>query len=431
MRGGRALVWIFGLVSCGGGAVGTTDTAASTDAATTGQATMQPTTETTTTGTSEASGETTTGGTTGPTTGSTGAPDPTTGASETEDATTEAAPVGEPFVYVSGYDPKIRVYRLDPRSGALTESVAPIDGGTNPSFLAVAPSKQFLYALRESDGNQGVAAYAIDPATGGLTFLNEVGSQGSGPAHVSTDATGRWVMVANYGGGTVAVIATNPDGSLGEAVAVESHGDGSQPHQIVTDLDNTHVIVPNKGRDDIFVYPFDVASGALGEPAIVALQDGAGPRHVALHPEGWVYAINELDSTITAFAYAGGVLSALSTVSSLPDGFNGGNTGAEIQIDPQGRFLYASNRGHDSVVVHAIDPASGALTLVEHEPTQGGAPRCFHLDETGRHLLVANQNGGNVVGFAVDPATGSLSPTGVTVQAPSPAFVGVVYLPGR
>jgi 6-phosphogluconolactonase len=364
-----------------------------------------------------------------PTTGSTGEPGPTTGAVDT---TTGEPPAGVPFVYVSGYDPKIRVYRLDPETGALTESVAPVDGGTNPSYLAFAPSHKLLYALREADGKQGVAAYAIDPASGGLTFLNEVGSEGQGPAHIATDATGAWVMVANYGGGTIAVIGTNADGSLAGTAAVESHGDGSLPHQIVPDRDNTHVIVANKGRDDIFVYPFDVGSGALGEPAITKLSAGSGPRHVAIHPDGGhVYAINELSSTITVFSYAGGTLTEVETVSSLPQDFGGENTGAEIQLDPAGAFLYTSNRGHDSIVVHAVDPDSGTLTLVEHEPTQGATPRGFNLDESGKHLIVANQDSGNVVGFTVDTASGVLTPTGVTVQAPSPAFVGVIYLPGQ
>jgi 6-phosphogluconolactonase len=428
---------MFGLVSCGGEGSGTTETAA-TSAAETTQATTQPTSGATAQPTSEATGtsessETTMMTTTGPeVTGSTGEPDPTTGATDTGDTTTGEPPAGVPFVYVGGYDPKIRVYRLDPDTGAMTESVPPVDGGTNPSYLAFAPSRKLLYALREADGNNGVAAYAIDPAGGGLTFLNEVGSEGQGPAHIATDATGAWVMVANYGGGTIAVIGTNPDGSLAATAAVESHGDGSLPHQIVPDRDNTHVIVANKGRDDIFVYPFDVGSGTLGEPAITKLPPGSGPRHVAVHPDGGhVYAINELSSTITAFSYADGALTEVETVSSLPQDFNGDNTGAEIQLDPAGTFLYTSNRGHDSIAVHAVDPDSGKLTLVEHAPTQGQTPRGFHLDESGRYLIVANQNSGNVVGFTVDAATGALTPTGVTVQAPSPAFVGVIYLPGR
>ena len=427
MRGQWVLVGMFGLLSCGGEGSQTAGTA-TTSAAETTQATTQPT------GTSESSETTmtTTTTTTPEVTGSTGEPAPTTGAQDTGDTTTGELPAGAPFVYVSGYDSKIRVYRLDPDTGAMTESVPPVDGGTNPSYLAFAPSRKLLYALREADGDNAVAAYAIDPASGGLTFLNEVGSEGQGTAHIATDATGAWVMVANYGGGTIAVIGTNPDGSLAATAAVESHGEGSQPHQIVPDRDNTHVIVANKGRDDIFVYPFDVGSGALGEPAITKLPAGSGPRHVAVHPDGGhVYAINELSSTITAFSYADGALTELETVSSLPQDFAGDNTGAEIQLDPAGAFLYTSNRGHDSVVVHAVDPDSGKLTLVEHEPTQGETPRGFHLDESGRHLIVANQNSDNVVGFTVDAATGALTPTGVTVQAPSPAFVGVVYLPGR
>ncbi|WP_434425480.1 beta-propeller fold lactonase family protein [Nannocystis pusilla] len=434
MRGRRILLCIFGLVGCADDPATTTETAATTVTDATTQATSQQTSEPTST--SENS-ETTTMATT-PTTGpevtgsSTDETDPTTGATDSGGTTTGEPLTGMPFVYVSGYDPKIRVYRLDAETGALSEAVAPVDGGNNPSYLAFTPSRRYLYALREGDGNNGVAAYAIDPASGGLTFLNEVDSEGQGPAHIATDATGAWVMVANYGGGTIAVFGTNPDGSLAGAAAVESHGDGSQPHQIVPDLDNTHVIVANKGRDDIFVYPFDASNGELGEPAITKLADGSGPRHVAVHPGGtYVYAINELSSTITGFTYARGALAEIETVSSLPQGFNGDNTGAEIQLDPAGKFLYASNRGHDSVVVHAVDPASGKLTIVEHEPTQGSTPRGFHLDESGAHLFVANQNSGNVVGFAVDAVTGSLTPTGVTEQANSPSFVGVIYLPGR
>ena len=411
-----------------------------TTASSEGERTGGAMTMTGTTGTSGMTGATGTTGMTGATgmtgmtgtTGTTGATMMMTGETgETADATTDEPLGGVPFVYVSGYDPKIRVYRLDPESGALTESAGPAEGGESPSFLAFGPARQVMYALREGNGDMGVAAYAIDPVDGGLSFLNAVSSQGQGPAHVATDATGAWVMVANYGGGTIAVIGTHPDGSLAETAAVASHGAGSQPHQIITDRDNSHVIVANKGRDDIFVYPFDATSGTLGEPVITALAAGSGPRHVAVHPGGgYMYVINELSSTIVGFSYAQGVLTQIEAVSSVPGGFVGENTGAEIQIDRAGRYLYASNRGHDSIVVHAVDPDSGALSLVEHVSTQGAAPRGFYLEESGRHLIVANQNSDNVVGFTVAAETGRLTPTGVQVQAPGPSFVGVIRLPG-
>lgn len=353
-----------------------------------------------------------------------------------------SAPAGVPFLYVGGYR-GLFVFRLDEPDGSLSAVAGPIGAEMNPSFLAVDPARRYLFAVNELDEVDGeksgaVSAYRINPADGTLTFINRVSSKGAGPAHLIVDRTGRFVLVANYNGGTAAVLPIGQDGALGQAVS-EVVFPGHQPrsHQIVTDASNRFAFVANLGLDTVAQFAFDPETGRLTphDPPAVSLPSGAGPRHLDFHPSWrFAYVINELSSTITALAYdpQKGTFSALSTVSTLPDGVSGrGNTCAEIQVAPSGKFVYGSNRGHDSIAIFAVDAESGALTAVGHQPTQGKTPRHFQLSPTGKLLLVANQDSDNIVAFRVDEATGALEPTGRVTEVPRPTYAGLVTLPGR
>jgi 6-phosphogluconolactonase len=312
----------------------------------------------------------------------------------------------------------------------------------NPSFLAIHPSLRFLYAVNEIWGGSKegtVSAFAIQP-DGSLQFLNQQSSKGVGPCHLTVDKTGKFVLVANYGSGSVAVLPILPDGRLGEATcAIQHEGksvnpqrqEGPHAHSINLDPANKFAIVADLGIDKLLVYQFDATKGTLkpNDPPFVATAPGAGPRHVAFHPNGkFVYAINELNSTVTAYRYdaAKGALSEIQTVSTLPEGFTGTNTTAEVQVHPSGRFLYGSNRGHDSIAIFAID-GEGKLTPIGHQPTQGKTPRNFGIDPTGTYLLAANQDSDNLVVFRINSQTGKLELTGLTLEIPTP--VCVKFLP--
>ncbi len=330
-----------------------------------------------------------------------------------------------PTVFVGSGNGDLTVYSLDP-AGALTLR-GTASGGSNPSYLAIDGARRRLYAVNENYPNGMVAAFDLAP-DGGLTALNQVSSQGSGPAHLSVDPSGRWVLVANYGSGTAAVLPVT-DAGLGSAVDTESPGQNA--HQILTDSSGTHAFVPCLGSDLIAQFDFAPATGQLTAhaPASVATAPGAGPRHLALHPGGrFAYLIAETASTMTAYALDAGTLSPLQTLSTLPAGFTGSNTGAHVRVHPNGRFVYGSNRGHDSIVVFAL-AADGTMTLVGHTLTGGTTPRDFTLTEDGRFLLVANQTSGDVHVFAVDADAGTLSAAGAPVTVNAPAFVGAWSLP--
>ncbi len=342
------------------------------------------------------------------------------------------------YVYVGGYANQISFFTMDQQTGALT-ALGALAVNPNPSFLAFAPSGQALFAVNEADnvdstGSGAVSSFRIDQTSGALTFINRVSSQGAGPAHVSVDASGRFVFVANYNGGTVAVLPVAPNGTLAAAVDTEAHGGGAQAHQVVINPTNQYLFVPNKGLSNISQYRFDSTSGELtaNTPPAVALAGGAGTRHLAFHPTApYAYAINELDDTMTALAYDAqqGTLSTLQTLSTLPMGVNGmNNSTAEVVVAPSGNFVYGSNRGHDSIVIYSVNAQTGMLTLVGHQPTGGGTPRSFTLDRSGSLMLVANQNANEIVTFEVDTDTGLLSERS-SVSVPSPSFVGVLYLP--
>ena len=349
------------------------------------------------------------------------------------------------LVYVGTYTTRgskgIYAYRYDPANGKL-ESLGLAAETPNPSFVAVAPNHKFLYAVNEMQDYQGkssgiVSAFSIDPNTGKLTLLNQMASRGADPCYVSLDHTGKFVLVANYTGGNLAVFPVREDGRLGEASEFIQHK-GSGPnhdrqeaahaHWIDMSPDNRFALNADLGMDQIFVYRFDAKAGKLtaNDPPFAKADPGVGPRHVAFHPNGrFVYVINEMGSTVTAYSYnaQAGVLHKLQSMTTLPEGFHGENTDAEIVVHPNGKFLYASNRGDDGLAVFAIDPSKGTLTLVEHVPAQGKTPRNFEIDPQGKRLLVANQDSDNIVEFAIDPATGKLTSTGTEIRVPAPVCI--------
>lgn len=343
-----------------------------------------------------------------------------------------APPTGMPFVYVGTGAGPISVLSMNAATGALSPRYTTMVGG-NPSFLAFEPraNPRFAWAVQESAN--AVLSFAIDPSTAALTQLSRVMSEGNGPAHVAVDPTGRWVFAANYGGGTVAVWPVGTGGRLGAVADRESPG--TNPHQVVIDPTSRYAFVPCLGSNYVAQFVFDVSTGQLNPNAVPHMMTaaGAGPRHLALHPAGgYAYLINETNSTMTALRFdsANGTLAPIQTVSTLPAGFTGTNTGAEVAVAPSGRFVYGSNRGHNSIVIFAVDAASGMLTLVGHQSTSGMTPRHFSIDPTGAFLLVANQGSDDVVTFRIDTAAGTLTRLGVTSVPVGPAFVGAVFLPG-
>jgi 6-phosphogluconolactonase len=348
----------------------------------------------------------------------------------------------EYLVYVGTYTDHgskgIYAYRFDSSSGKLT-SLGLAAEAAEPSFLAVDSSGQFLYAANETADYNGeptgaVSAFSIQPQTGKLSLLNQVSSRGEGPAHITLDRTGKYALVSNYTLGSVAVFPVLKNGRLGETTAFVQHQGasvnpqrqkGPHAHAITLSPDNRFAIVADLGLDQLLTYSFDAAKGTLGtQPQIVKASAGAGPRHLVFSSNGrFLYVINELQSTVAAYSYnaATGALHELQTVSTLPKGFSGNSTAAEIEIHPSGKFLFASNRGDDSIAVFAIELHNGTLTHVETDPTGGKTPRNFAIDPTGSWLLAANQDSNNIVVFRIDHKTGHLTPTGQVLQVPSPA----------
>ena len=348
------------------------------------------------------------------------------------------------FVYVGAYtEPPqgkaegIVVYRFDADAGVLHPAQT-VPDVANPSFLALDPPRRHLYAVNEvADGH--LSAFARDPQTGALTALNRQPSHGAAPCNISLDAAGRYALVANYAGGTLAVLPIAGDGRLEPATSVVRHEgssinrgrqEGPHPHMVAPTPDDHFVLATDLGTDQIFTYRLDAATGQLAPnargSATVTAEAGSGPRHFAFAPNGrTVYVVNEIASTLTVYAYDGerGSLHPRQTVSTLPDGFAGKNTGAHVAVAPDGRFVYGSNRGHDSIAVWAVDVASGDLTLVGHEPTRGRSPRHFALDPTGAWLLAANQESDTVVAFRRDADSGLLAATGQVTRTPSPVAI--------
>jgi 6-phosphogluconolactonase len=347
----------------------------------------------------------------------------------------DMAITGVPFVYVGGYAGTISIYTLDPQTGALTARPA-TTYGSGPSFLAVEPKHQFLYAIDENTSK--VAAFSIDQKTGALTHIGtDLGSGGSGPAFVSVDRAGKYVLVANYTNGAVATFPIGANGALGAQAG--SAAPGLNAHMFITDPGNQFALVPCLGSDYVAQFLFDANTGKItaNNPATVgpaqpATATRSGPRHIAFAPNGKiVYLVNETASTVTTYGYdaTSGKLTAQQTVSSLKAPV-AGNTGAEIVVAPSGRFVYSSNRVDDSIAVFSVDATTSKLTLVTTVKTGGATPRSFTVDPTGQWLLSANQGGNTITVFKIDASTGVPAAVGAPVAVSQPAFVGVVMLPG-
>jgi 6-phosphogluconolactonase len=314
----------------------------------------------------------------------------------------------------------------------------------NPSFLALHPNGHILYAVGETDDFQGkktgaVSAFSIDAKAGKLSLLNQQSSAGRGPCHLAVDKSGKCVLVANYGSGSVAALPIESDGKLREPETKIQHTGssvnrerqaGPHAHYIVTDPANRHALTCDLGLDKVLVYKLapDKALLTPSVPPSVNVKAGSGPRHLAFHPNGRLaYLISEMEPSITVFSYGpDGVLSELQTVSTLPDKYSGFKSGAEIQVHPSGKFVYGSNRGHDSIAVFSVDSKSGKLTFVEHQSTQGKTPRHFAIDPTGKWLLAENQDSDSIVIFSIDQATGKLSATADKVEVGAPVCIQFV-----
>ena len=346
------------------------------------------------------------------------------------------------WVYFGSGAEAISVSRFNSATGELSDP-KPAAELARPNFLAVHPTNRFLYAaarIEQTGAASGaVVAYALDAKTGVLQRLNAVAENLVGPAHLNVDATGKMLVTANYTGGATASMNIEDDGSLGGIVSFVQHAGSSvhperqtAPHAHSANFspDNRFVVIADLGLDELIVYKTDPRTGKLAanDPPFARVEPGAGPRHFTFHPNSrWAYVINELASTVTAFFYdaeRGGFLERAS-YSTLPDGYSGRSTTAEVLVHPSGKFLYGSNRGHDSIAVFAIG-RDGLLTPVEREPTQGETPRNFRIDPTGGYLLAANQASDSVVVFQIDAETGALTPTGRKIEVAAPMCVRFV-----
>jgi len=360
------------------------------------------------------------------------------------------------FVYVGTYTgPRsqgIYLFRLEPDRSRASQNVALVPLGlaaaaTNPSFLELDSKRRLLFAVNEVSQFEGkatgaVSAFAIDRSKGTLTLIDQRPSMGTGPCHLVLDRSRRHVLVANYGSGSVAVLPIARDGRLGAASHVAQHigssvnrerQQGPHAHCVTIDRANRFVFVCDLGLDKILAYRFDAARGTLTphDPPFAAAKPGAGPRHMVFRPDfRFAYVINELHSTVTAFGYdaEAGALRELQTISTVPEHFDGANSGAEIDVHPSGTWLYASNRGHNSVVLFRIDAATGTLTYVEEQGTAGFKPRHFGLDPSAAWLAVGNQDSDTILVARVDAVTGRLTPSGVLAYAPSPVCMKFLTL---
>jgi 6-phosphogluconolactonase len=337
----------------------------------------------------------------------------------------------------------LSVFRLDPTNGALilVQEVP----SANPSFVALDPTRRFLYVVNEIADFEGqkagsAEAYAINPATGEITLINRQSVKGTIPAHLAVDPTGRHLIVANYVGGNFVVLPIESDGRLApvvDEVIDTGHGPNAQrqasphPHGITFDRAARFLATTDLGTDEVQI--FQLANGKLAPVSKASTAPGAGPRHSVFHPNARaLFVINELDATVTVFAYdpdKGQIGRELQTVSTEPPGYSGPKSTAEIAVHPSGKFLYASNRGHNSIVGYRIDPATGRLDVIGYATEGVVFPRSFAIDPSGRWLYVANQKADTIVQFAIDPSTGELKPTGQATRSITP--VAVVFRPGE
>jgi 6-phosphogluconolactonase len=354
------------------------------------------------------------------------------------------------WVYVGSYarsaDEGITLCDFDAKTGELRK-IRVFPGIENPSFLTIHPSGRFLYACNETAttvGKKGgaVSSFSIDPETGNLTKINQALTQGGGPCHLTLDPKGKSLFVANYGGGSVISFPISKDGRIGKSASFFQHAgssvnprrqEGPHAHSINPDPSGKRVFSADLGLDQVLVYRL-LPKGRLApnDPPFVKTAPGGGPRHLSFHPSGkFAYVNLEMTSEISVFKHDpdSGRLEQVQTVSTLPAGYSGNNSTAEIRVHPSGNFVYCSNRGHDSIVVFAIDPKTGLLSYVEHQSSGGRTPRNFCLDPSGSFLLTANQNSNDVHVFKVDRKTGKLEPTGSSVDSPRPVCVRFVAKP--
>jgi 6-phosphogluconolactonase len=353
-----------------------------------------------------------------------------------------AAAQGQYLAYVGTYTTKtnskgIYAFRFDAATGQLS-AIGVAAETRDPSWVAVHPGGKFLYAANEAGKASTVSAFAVEAKSGKLALLNQIPSLGEDPCYLSFDKTGKYLLVANYSSGTIAVFPILADGRLREHTAlVKDQGapgpnkerqEAPHAHWIETSPDNRFTLVADLGLDEVLVYKFDATSGTLtpNEPAFARLKAGSGPRHAVVYPNGkFVFAVSELSSTATAFAYDAkkGTLKEIGTASTLPPGFSGRNDVAEAAVHPNGKFLYVSNRGNDSIAILSIDPGNRTLTSAGGIPTGGKEPRHFAIDPSGKYLLAENQLSNNIVVFKIDSATGGLSATGQVIEVPSPVDI--------
>jgi 6-phosphogluconolactonase len=363
-------------------------------------------------------------------------------------ATTKNGSLDSYLVYIGTYtgptSKGIYAVRFDAATGKATP-LGLMAEAVNPSFLAIDRSQRFLYAVNEISEYKGqksgsISAFSIDRKSGKLTLLNQVSSGGAGPCYLSLDQTGKYLMVANYDSGSVATLPVLEDGRLGEVSAkiqYSGHGfdpqrqEGPHPHDLDVSPDNRFALVADLGLDRVLTYRFDPAKGTLvaNDPPFTKVTPGTGPRHLIFDRTGkFVYVINELTSALSAFSYSAdtGVLRELASPSTLQPGFKGTSFAAEIGVHPSGKFIYASNRGDDSIATFAIDAASGVPRFVETVSSGGKTPRHFQIAPDGAYLFAGNQESNNIVIFKIDQSTGHLTPTGQALELSSPACVKFV-----
>lgn len=357
----------------------------------------------------------------------------------------------EMLVYIGTYtsgkskSQGIYIYKFNTETGAL-RPYKTVGNVVEPSFLAIDKNRKYLYAVNETVEYGGkksgaVSAFAIDQNTGDLRFLNKQPSLGGAPCHITVSDNGKFVLVTNYLGGNVSVFPIENGGNLGASIDSEQHGGAGlnrerqkapHAHSIILDKNNRFAFANDLGIDKIMIYNFDAGNGKLETNAaqpFYQTKAGAGPRHFEFHPNGkFAFVINELDTTITSLEYDDkrGTLREIQTVSTLPAYVSGANSGADIHVSPGGKFLYGSNRGHDSIAAYQINEETGRLDFIERAWTQGRTPRNFAIDPTGKFLLAANQNSGSIVTFRIDEKTGKLQPTGNKANVPSPVCLKLI-----
>ncbi len=337
--------------------------------------------------------------------------------------------------YTSGSSEGIYVYRFNSETGAFTKvSSAKAD---NPSFLVVSPDQKHVYAVNENGNDKGsIAAYSFNQQNGELIQLNKQSSGGDHPCYVNIDGRGKWVVVGNYSGGSLAVLPVTSDGTLLPATQVIEHEgqsankqrqDKAHVHAVVFSPDYRYLFVPDLGIDKVMIYSFDQNSGKLdpSNASFAQTEPGAGPRHFTFHPSGnYAYLMEEMSGKVNVFSYnKQGKLTSIQTISAIPADYKGSVGSADIHVSPDGKFLYASNRGESNTIAIFSIGEDGKLKLVGHQSTLGKTPRNFNLDPTGRFLLVANQNGNNIVIFRVDKKTGLLSPLPNQIEVPNPVCI--------